>query len=129
MPEYKWALGNGEIVSADYNRTADTLTGEQVRSELLTAFQQFGHAADCTPVHDTLPEIYQISFADPAEPPVIVCAKATTPGGRSHLNDEQRVQQKAAISTTLYGCRKAGNRPFIWAYTNVTTRQSSAPGS
>lgn len=108
MPEYKWALGNGEIVSADYNRTADTLTGEQVRSELLTAFQQFGHAADCTPVHDTLPEIYQISFANPAEPPVIVCAKATTPGGRSNLNDEQRVQQKSRYINYAVRVQKSG---------------------
>ena len=43
MPEYKWALGNGDIVSADYNRTDDSLSNEQVLEELQSAFQQFGH--------------------------------------------------------------------------------------
>ena len=43
MPEYKWALGNGDIVSADYNRTNDSLSNEQVLAELQSAFQQFGH--------------------------------------------------------------------------------------
>ena len=35
MPEYKWALGNGEIVSADYNRANDTISNDQVKQELL----------------------------------------------------------------------------------------------
>lgn len=38
MPEYKWALGNGDIVSADYNRTDDSLSNEQVLAELAICF-------------------------------------------------------------------------------------------
>lgn len=41
MPEYQWALSNGDIVSADYNRANDSLSNEQVLAELQTAFQQF----------------------------------------------------------------------------------------
>ena len=49
MPEYQWALGNGDIVSSDYNRSTDSLSSEQVLAELLSAFQQFGHSATKEP--------------------------------------------------------------------------------
>lgn len=95
MPEYKWALGNGDIVSADYNRTDDSLSNEQVLAELQSAFQQFGHSVHCEPVSDQLPEVYTITFDDATLGRITVCAKGTTPGGRSNLNDEQRTQQKS----------------------------------
>lgn len=95
MPEYKWALGNGDIVSADYNRTNDSLSNEQVLAELQSAFQQFGHSVYCEPVSDQLSEVYTISFDDTTLGRITICAKGTTPGGRSNLNDEQRTQQKS----------------------------------
>ena len=39
MPEYQWALGNGSIILADYDRTKDCLSNEQVTTELLAALQ------------------------------------------------------------------------------------------
>lgn len=95
MPEYKWALGNGDIVSADYNRTDDSLSNEQVLVELQSAFQQFGHSVHCEPVSDQLLEVYTITFDDATLGRITICAKGTTPGGRSNLNDEQRTQQKS----------------------------------
>ena len=47
MPEYQWALSNGDIVSADYNRANDSLSNEQVLAELQSAFEQFGHSVHC----------------------------------------------------------------------------------
>ena len=95
MPEYQWALGNGEIISADYNRAEDSLPSTQVLAALQSAFQQFGHIVHCAPVSEQLPEVYMVSFEDASEKSITICAKGTTPGGRSNLNDEQRTQQKS----------------------------------
>lgn len=108
MPEYKWALGNGDIVSADYNRTDDSLSNEQVLAELQSAFQQFGHAVHCEPVSDQLPEVYTITFDDATLERITICAKGTTPGGRANLNDEQRTQQKSKYINYAYSKLQAG---------------------
>lgn len=108
MPEYKWALGNGDIVSADYNRTDDSLSNEQVLAELQSAFQQFGHSVHCEPVSDQLPEVYTITFDDATLGRITVCAKGTTPGGRSNLNDEQRTQQKSKYINYAHSRLQAG---------------------
>lgn len=108
MPEYQWALSNGDIVSADYNRAKDSLSNEQVLAELQTAFQQFGHSVHCEPVSDQLSEVYTISFDDASQRNITVCAKGTTPGGRSNLNDEQRTQQKSKYINYAYSKLQAG---------------------
>lgn len=108
MPEYKWALGNGDIVSADYNRTDDSLSNEQVLTELQSAFQQFGHSVHCEPVSDQLPEVYTITFDDATLGRITICAKGTTPGGRSNLNDEQRTQQKSKYINYAHSKLQAG---------------------
>ena len=103
MPEYQWALGNGDIVSSDYNRSTDSLSSEQVLAELLSAFQQFGHSATCEPVSEQFPEVYVVTFEDTSLGSITICAKGTTPGGRSNLNDEQRTQQKSKYINYAYG--------------------------
>ena len=108
MPEYKWALGNGDIVSADYNRTDDSLSNEQVLAELQSAFQQFGHSVHCEPVSDQLSEVYTITFDDATLERITICAKGTTPGGRANLNDEQRTQQKSKYINYAYSKLQAG---------------------
>lgn len=108
MPEYQWALSNGDIVSADYNRANDSLSNEQVLAELQTAFQQFGHSAHCEPVNEQLSEVYTISFEDASQSNITVCAKGTTPGGRANLNDEQRTQQKSKYINFAYSKLQAG---------------------
>lgn len=108
MPEYKWALGNGDIVSSDYSRTDDSLSNEQVLVELQSAFQQFGHSVHCEPVSDQLPEVYTITFDDATLGRITICAKGTTPGGRSNLNDEQRTQQKSKYINYAHSKLQAG---------------------
>ncbi|WP_087064206.1 McrB family protein [Intestinibacillus massiliensis] len=109
MPEYQWALGNGEIVSADYNRATDSLSSEQVRTELLSAFEQFGHIVHCESVSDNLSEVYEVTFEETEQDKVIICAKGTTPGGRSNLNDEQRTQQKSKYINYAFGQMQSGH--------------------
>ncbi len=109
MRKYQWALGNGDIVSADYNRVNDSLSNEQVLAELQSAFQQFGHSVHCEPVNDQFSEVYTISFKDESQSSIIICAKGTTPGGRSNLNDEQRTQQKSKYINYTYSKLQEGN--------------------
>lgn len=109
MAEYQWALSNGEIVAADYDRAADSLSNRQVLAQLQSAFQQFGRAAHCAPVNDQLPEVYAVTFEDDPTKTVIVCAKGTTPGGRANLKDEQRTQQKSRYINYAYSKAQEGD--------------------
>jgi len=110
MPNYQWAMGNGDIVDADYDRTTDTLSNEQVQAELQAAFSQYGHVINCQEVNDDLQEVFSISFEGGSEKPITVCAKGTTPGGRSNLNDEQRIQQKSKYINYAYQKHQQGER-------------------
>lgn len=107
MPEYQWALGTGEIVYADYNKQTDLVKGEDLRQEILAAFEQFGRNIGYTSVDAQLSEVYTVTLSDTAET-FTVCAKGTTPGGRSNLNDEQRVQQKSKYINYAYKQKEAG---------------------
>ncbi len=108
MPEYQWALSDGEIISADYNRAKDSLSNEQVLAELQSAFQQFGHSCCCEPVNDQLNEVYSVIIDNDPNNSITICAKGTTPGGRSNLNDEQRAQQKSKYINYAYSKLQEG---------------------
>ncbi|GGL60258.1 AAA family ATPase [Sporolactobacillus putidus] len=95
MPEYQWAINNGEIVTADYDRSM-SLNAEQVKSELKNAFDSLGNSVEITPVSEEMSEVYKIVIpVIDGSTEVYVSAKGTTPGGRNNLMDEQRIQQKA----------------------------------
>ncbi|MGF6376538.1 5-methylcytosine-specific restriction protein B [Clostridiales Family XIII bacterium PM5-7] len=110
MPKYQWASGSGEIIESDYNRVTDTLDNNQVKSELQTAFSQYNHQISCQEANDELKEVFVISFEDGYSDPIFVCAKGTTPGGRSNLNDEQRTQQKSKYINYTYEQKQSGNQ-------------------
>lgn len=110
MSKYQWACGNGEIVESDYDRSSDTLDSDQIKAELQTAFSQYGHQINCQEVNDDLKEVFSISFNDGYGESIVVCAKGTTPGGRSNLNDEQRIQQKSKYINYAYQQQQAGKQ-------------------
>ncbi len=110
MPKYQWASGRGEIIESDYNRATDTLDNNQVKSELQTAFSQYNHQISCQEANDDIKEVFVISFEDGYSDPLFVCAKGTTPGGRSNLNDEQRTQQKSKYINYAYEQQQLGNQ-------------------
>lgn len=113
MAEYQWALGDGTIVSADYDRAKDCLSPEQVKAELLTALEQFGHTVKCDNASDQLSEVYLISLGEEPAEKFIVCTKNTTPGGRSNLNDEQRIQLKSKNINYAFAQLQAGNNAVL----------------
>ena len=110
MPDYQWAVGKGRIVTADYDRSM-ALNAEQVESELRTAISNLFDGADVSPVSDEYKEVYRITI--PREEEIqsfFVCLKGTTPGGRSNLQNEQRIQQKAKYLNYANDRKNEGNK-------------------
>ncbi|URZ16637.1 AAA family ATPase [Clostridium felsineum] len=103
MSQYQWAEKNGNIVAADYNRTTDTLSAQQVMMELENAFNALGNSVNIQQVSSEMNDVYNVSIPNGNEQyNVFVCAKGTTPGGRNNLMDEQRIQPKAKYWNFAY---------------------------
>ena len=113
MAEYQWALGDGTIISADYDRAKDCLSPEQVKAELLAALRQFGHVVNCEDASNQLSEVYLVSLGEDQAEKFIISVKNTTPGGRKNLNDEQRIQLKSKNINYAFAQLQAGNNAVL----------------
>lgn len=103
MPEYQWAERNGNIVLADYNRSIDTLTPEQVHIEVENAFNALGNTVEMQVVSTEMNEVYKVNVPNGKDSySIYVSVKGTTPGGRNNLMDEQRIQQKCKYLNFAY---------------------------
>ncbi|MDE6748101.1 MAG: AAA family ATPase [Lachnospiraceae bacterium] len=110
MPDYQWAVGKGKIVTADYDRSM-ALNAEQVESELRAAINNSFDRADVSPVNNEFKEVYKIVIPREEENQTFfVCLKGTTPGGRSNLQNEQRIQQKAKYLNYANDRKNEGNK-------------------
>ena len=110
MPDYQWAVGKGKIVTADYDRSM-ALKAEQVESELRFAITNLFDEADVSPVNSEYKEVYKITIPKEEESQIFfVCLKGTTPGGRSNLQNEQRIQQKAKYLNYANDRKNEGNK-------------------
>ena len=108
MPDYQWAVGKGKIVTADYNRSM-ALNAEQVENELNIAINDLFEDAIVSPVNNEYKEVYKIVIPREEEDQTFfVCLKGTTPGGRSNLQNEQRIQQKAKYLNYAYERKMEG---------------------
>ena len=95
MPDYQWAVGKGRIITADYDRSM-ALNADQVENEIRNAFANLFDGVIVEPVSNDFKEVYKVTIPREEETQTVyVCAKGTTPGGRSNLQNEQRIQQKA----------------------------------
>lgn len=110
MPGYKWAVGKGKLVTADYDRSM-ALSAEQVENELKKAIDNLFDGAEVFAVSDEFKEVYKIVIPrDEENQTFFVCLKGTTPGGRSNLQDEQRIQQKAKYLNYANDRKNEGNK-------------------
>jgi len=113
MPDYCFVMGNGEIITASYDRS-DALSQDQVYTEVKNAFTSLGNdQVEIKSVSDDLREVYQVTIPRPAQhekETVYVCAKGTTPGGRDNLKNEQRIQQKARFLNYAYKMQTEGHK-------------------
>ena len=111
---YQWATPNGSIIEAEYNDAVDRLSHDSVRGELRNALQMFGHKVQCEPVSDNhSEEVYRITLLSTEYEPFYVCIKEMTPGGRSALKDEQRIQQQSQYLNYAYSMAQQGNKAVL----------------
>ncbi len=110
MSDYQWAVDKGKIVTADYDRSM-ALNADQVKSEIEKAFSNLFEGVTIVAASDEFKEVYKVTIPrEDINETVYVCAKGTTPGGRSNLKDEQRIQQKAKYLNYAYNKKAAGEK-------------------
>lgn len=110
MPDYQWAVGKGKIITADYDRSM-ALNADQVEGEVRKAFSNLFDGVVVEPISKEFKEVYKVTIPREDETQTVyVCAKGTTPGGRSNLQNEQRIQQKAKYLNYAYDRKNEGNK-------------------
>lgn len=110
MPDYQWAIGKGKIVTSDYDRSM-ALSADQVESELRVAFSNLFDGVSVSAVSDEYKEVFKVVIPkEEYDETYFICVKGTTPGGRSNLQNEQRIQQKAKYLNYAYDRKSEGNK-------------------
>ena len=101
MSQYQFATSDGKIITEDYNRN-DSLSSENVLQILNFAFKLFPFAVSISKI-DNFEDIYHVSYPnDQNMSDLYICGKGTTPGGRSGLANEQRIQTKSKNINYIY---------------------------
>lgn len=100
MSEYKVVDQFGNVSLSTYSQDS-VVTGDAIITELENIFSIYNHSVSISK-RDNF-DIYDVNFNDdPNNSGIIVVAKGLTPGGRSNLNDEQRIQIPAKNLRTAF---------------------------
>ena len=113
MPEYQFADKGGKIATVEYDKN-NYFSAEQVLASLDSAFNKFPFPAYIEQVTD-YDDVFHVTFPEGNEGigDVFICAKGTTPGGRSGLKDEQRIQPKAKYLNYVYDRGEEGKKAIF----------------
>lgn len=117
MPEYQFADKGGKIVTVEYDKN-NYFSAKQVLASLDSAFNKFPFPAYIEQVTD-YDDVFHVTFPEGNDGigDVFICAKGTTPGGRSGLKDEQRIQPKAKYLNYVYDRGEEGKKAiFLGVY-------------
>lgn len=116
MPEYQFANRDGEIVAENYDRTT-YFSAAQVLKSLQDAFRLFPYDVEIKQV-ENLDDVFHVIYPEgEGFGEIYICAKGTTPGGRSGLKDEQRIQPKAGFLNYVYDRHVEGKKGiFLGVY-------------
>ena len=117
MPEYQFAENGGKIVSVEYDRDSN-FSADQVLESLDSAFNRFPFPAYIEQIAG-YDDVFCVTFPEGNDGvgDVFICAKGTTPGGRSGLKDEQRIQPKAKYLNYVFERGKEGKKAvFLGVY-------------
>lgn len=100
MSEYKVVDKFGNVSLSTYNQDS-VVTGDAIVTELENVFSIYNHSVSISK-RDNF-DIYDVDFNDDSNNSrIVVVAKGLTPGGRSNLNDEQRIQIPAKNLKTAF---------------------------
>lgn len=112
MSEYQFAEKDGSIVNEDYDGS-NTLTLNEVKESIEKAFALFPFEVEVTPVVG-YEDVFCVKYKEDNElGDIYICAKGTTPGGRSNLKDEQRIQVKSKNFNYVNYKMNAGNKAIF----------------
>lgn len=117
MPEYQFADKGGKIVSVEYDKS-NYYSANQVLSSLESVFNIFPFSANVEQV-EGYDDVFHVTFPEGNDGigDVFICAKGTTPGGRSGLKDEQRIQPKAKYLNYVFERSLEGEKAvFLGVY-------------
>lgn len=117
MPEYQFADKGGKIVSVEYEKN-NYYSADQVLSSLESVFNMFPFPANVEQV-EGYDDVFHVTFPEGNDGigDVFICAKGTTPGGRSGLKDEQRIQPKAKYLNYVFKRNQEGEKAvFLGIY-------------
>lgn len=117
MPEYQFADKGGKIVSVEYDKNS-YFSADQVLESLDSVFNKFPFPAYVEQVTG-YDDVFHITFPEGNDGigDVFICAKGTTPGGRSDLKDEQRIQPKAKYLNYVFERGEEGKKTvFLGVY-------------
>ena len=118
MPEYQFAEKDGSIVTVEYDKSA-YFSPEQVLTSLRKAFSLFPYEVTIEQV-EGYDDVFHVSYTSTNTDfnEIYICAKGTTPGGRSGLKDEQRIQPKAKYLNYVFNKGEEGKKAvFLGVYT------------
>lgn len=117
MPEYQFADKGGKIVSVEYDKNS-YFSADQVLESLDSVFNKFPFPAYVEQVTG-YDDVFHVTFPEGNDGigDVFICAKGTTPGGRSGLKDEQRIQPKAKYLNYVFKRGEEGKKAvFLGVY-------------
>ena len=117
MPEYQFADKGGKIVSVEYDKNS-YFSADQVLESLDSVFNKFPFPAYVEQVTG-YDDVFHVTFPEGNDGigDVFICAKGTTPGGRSGLKDEQRIQPKAKYLNYVFERGEEGKKAvFLGVY-------------
>lgn len=117
MPEYQFADKGGKIVSVEYDKNS-YFSADQVLESLDSVFNKFPFPVYVEQVTG-YDDVFHVMFPEGNDGigDVFICAKGTTPGGRSGLKDEQRIQPKAKYLNYVFERGEEGKKAvFLGVY-------------
>ena len=118
MPEYQFAEKDGSIVTVEYDKST-YFSPDQVLTSLRKAFSLFPYEVTIERV-EGYDDVFHVSYTSTNTDfnEIYICAKGTTPGGRSGLKDEQRIQPKAKYLNYVFNKGEEGKKAvFLGVYT------------
>lgn len=118
MPEYQFADKGGKIVSVEYDKSS-YFSADQVLESLDSVFNKYPFPAYVEQVTG-YDDVFHITFPEGNDGigDVFICAKGTTPGGRSGLKDEQRIQPKAKYLNYVFERGEEGKKAVFLGFYN-----------
>lgn len=116
MPEYQFAEKDGKIINVEYDGST-CLTVEQVKLSLEKAFSLFPYSVTVSQV-ENYEDVFKVTYSpESGKSEIYICAKGTTPGGRSGLKNEQRIQPKAKYLNFVNSMKESGKKAvFLGVY-------------